>query len=126
MARLRQVALDAAAAGLYVFPVREGAKLPIFHGLERCRRRGVCTDGHLGWEQRATRDPDQIRRWWSQSPYNVGIACGPSRLLVIDLDTGDEPLPEWGGATTGSEVLARVAAAHDTQVPATYAVSTPT
>lgn len=124
--RLRKAAVDAARAGLFVFPVREGSKLPIFHGMERCKRRGVCTEGHQGWEQRATRDPDQIRRWWSNGTRNnVGIACGPSRLLVIDLDTGDQPLAEWGGATTGREVLARVAAAHGAEVPSTYSVRTP-
>lgn len=125
--RLRKVALEAADAGLFVFPVREGSKLPVFHGSKDCKERGVCAGGHLGWEQRATRDPEQIRRWWSNgSRTNVGIACGPSRLVVIDLDTGDEPLAEWRGATTGLEVLGRVAAAHGAEIPATYAVATPT
>lgn len=125
--RLLKTALDAAAFGLFVFPVRAGSKLPVFHGLKDCKGNGVCADGHQGWEQRATCDPAQIRRWWSKQPFNVGVACGPSGLLVVDLDTsGGQPLAEWGGATTGQEVLAQVAAAHGATVPDTYTVSTPT
>ena len=48
----------------------------------RCARAGE----HLGWEPRATVDPDRIRRAWSRVPYDIGIACGPSGLLVLDLD----------------------------------------
>lgn len=126
--RLRQVALDAAAAGLFVFPVKPGSKIPAFHGETRCRGRGPCAGGHQGWEQRATRDPAQIRRWWSHSSsrWNVGIACGPSGLVVIDLDTRTQPLPEWGGATTGREVLDQLAAQHGEMLPHTYSTVTPT
>jgi len=125
--RLRQVALDAAAAGLFVFPVKAGSKIPAFHGETRCRGRGPCAEGHQGWEQRATRDPAQIRRWWSNSTrWNVGIACGPSGLVVIDLDTRTEPLPDWDGATTGREVLDQLAAQHGETLPDTYSVRTPT
>ncbi|WP_308251880.1 bifunctional DNA primase/polymerase [Pseudonocardia sp. KRD291] len=123
--RLRKVALEAAEAGLFVFPVREGSKLPAFHGKNDCKGRGVCADGHQGWEQRSTRDPEQIRRWWSQTPWNVGIACGPSRLLVIDLDVLPERGVEWKDLAKGWPVLDRVAAAHGAQIPATYAVTTP-
>lgn len=127
VARLRQVALDAATAGLFVFPVRAGAKVPAFHGETRCRRRGVCAEGHQGWEQRATRDRVQIRRWWSNTTrWNVGVACGPSGLVVIDLDTSTEPIRAWDGATTGREVLDQLAARHGETLPDTYAVRTPT
>ena len=125
--RLRQVALDAAVAGLFVFPVKAGSKIPAFHGETRCRGRGPCAEGHQGWEQRATRDPVQIRCWWSSSTrWNVGIACGPSGLVVIDLDTRTEPLPDWDGATTGREVLDQLAAQHGETLPDTYSVRTPT
>ena len=51
------------------------------------------------------------RRAWARAPYNVGIACGPSRLVVVDLDTpkpGDTPPREWDrpGVRTGADVLA--------------------
>lgn len=125
--RLRQVALDAATAGLSVFPVKAGSKIPAFHGETRCRRRGPCAEGHQRWEQRATRDPAQIRRWWSNSTrWNVGVACGPSGLLVIDLDTRTQPLPDWDGATTGREVLDQLTTRHCQNLPDTYSVRTPT
>ncbi|MBC3189460.1 bifunctional DNA primase/polymerase [Pseudonocardia sp. C8] len=131
VARLRRVALDAAAAGLYVFPVQPGGKLPAVprHSAERCRRRGICAEGHQGWEQRATRDRAQICRWWSgdeSARFNVGIACGPSGIVVIDLDTSTEPVADWGGATTGREVLDQLAARHGETLTDTYSVRTPT
>ena len=38
------------------------------------------------WRREATNDPDVVRRWFSAGPRNVGVACGPSGLLVIDED----------------------------------------
>lgn len=36
----------------------------------------------------ATVDPEQIRKWWKRWPdANIGINCGLSGLLVVDLDT---------------------------------------
>jgi putative DNA primase/helicase len=44
----------------------------------------------------ATTDSETIRQWWQRWPdANVGIACGPSGLVVIDIDPrngGDESL----------------------------------
>jgi len=35
----------------------------------------------------ATKDPEQVRRWWSADPTaNVAIACAPSGLVVLDID----------------------------------------
>jgi hypothetical protein len=130
--RLRGVALDAAAAGLYVFPVKPGQKYPAVprHAARHCRGRGGCADGHQGWEQRATRDRAQICRWWSgddeSSRFNVGIACGPSGIVVVDLDTSTDPLPDWGGATTGREVLDQLTDQHGGELTDTYSVRTPT
>lgn len=72
-------ALRLAQAGCHVFPVRAGEKVPAtVHG---------CKD--------ATRDPEQITTWWTAMPTaNVGIACGPSVLAVVDLD-GAEGLTAW-------------------------------
>ncbi|TDB85590.1 bifunctional DNA primase/polymerase, partial [Actinomadura sp. KC216] len=64
------------------------------------------------WENRATTDPDRIPRCWTTGPYNIGIACGPSGLLVIDLDTskpGQHPPPPWDtepGINDGADVFA--------------------
>jgi hypothetical protein len=104
------VALAAAARGWRVFPVRLGDKLPAFpdHTFDRCagsdpRCRAV--GRHVTWEARATTDPARIRRAWSARPYNVGIACGPPGLVVVDLDTakpGQTPPPEWADAAVGN------------------------
>lgn len=113
LGRLGQAALAAAEAGHYVFPLHPRTKFP---AVEK-------------WEQAATRDPEQIRQWWSARPYNLGIATGPSGLVVVDLDDAHgEPAPEpWTGATGGRDVLARLAAKAGQPVPAgTYTVSTPT
>ncbi|MFF5262011.1 bifunctional DNA primase/polymerase [Actinomadura viridis] len=90
-------ALDYAARGWRVFPIRRpGTKKP------------PITD----WENRATTDPDRIARCWQAAPYNIGIACGPSGLLVVDLDTpkpGETPPPRWAnepGVRDGADVFA--------------------
>jgi hypothetical protein len=91
-------ALDAARRGWSVFPLVAGAKVP---AIEQ-------------WPQRATSDTDRIERYWSHPAscrHGVGIACGPSGLLVIDLDQpkpGQAVPPRWQrpGICDGSDVLA--------------------
>ncbi|MEW2566607.1 bifunctional DNA primase/polymerase [Streptomyces sp. NPDC047070] len=83
---LLSAALRAAARGWAVFPLRPGTKRPALHSEQACTRTGPCASGHRKWEQRATTDPDRIRAAWSQAPFNVGIATGPSGLVVVDLD----------------------------------------
>ncbi|MFS4104915.1 bifunctional DNA primase/polymerase [Streptomyces sp. PD-S100-1] len=119
---LLHAALQAAEQGWHVFPLHPGTKRPALHGEQTCPRTGPCTNGHLKWEQRATTDPDRIRAAWSRAPFNVGIATGPSRLLVIDLDvpkdksSSDAP----DGAATFGALCERAGHA----VPATYQVRT--
>lgn len=99
--RLRY-ALAAAARGWHVFPLAVHDKPP--------------AKGFTDWEANATTDPGLIRRWWSRGPWNVGIACGPSRLVVVDLDTpkpgkeGLRPPTPWDlpGVTEGADVLALI------------------
>ncbi|MGW2349274.1 bifunctional DNA primase/polymerase [Actinacidiphila glaucinigra] len=83
-------ALDAAERGWAVFPLRPGTKRPALHGETTCPGTGPCATGHRKWEQRATTDPERIRATWSQGPFNVGIATGPSGLLVVDLDVSKD------------------------------------
>ncbi|MEW2571751.1 bifunctional DNA primase/polymerase [Streptomyces sp. NPDC047070] len=83
---LMNAALTAAEHGWHVFPLRPGTKRPALHGQAACPRTGPCASGHRKWEQRATTDPDRIRATWSHGAFNVGIATGPSGLLVVDLD----------------------------------------
>ncbi|MCW8100586.1 bifunctional DNA primase/polymerase [Streptomyces tauricus] len=84
--RLLNAALSTAERGWHVFPLRPGTKRPALHSEQSCTRTGPCASGHHKWEQRATTDPDRIRAAWSRAPFNVGIATGPSGLVVIDLD----------------------------------------
>ncbi|HVQ91514.1 MAG TPA: bifunctional DNA primase/polymerase [Mycobacteriales bacterium] len=131
--RLLAAALTAAARGWHVFPLRPDAKRPAFpdHTADRCTGADPrCRAGHTGWEQRATTDPDRIRRAWSSTPYGIGVACGPSGLLVIDLDrpkAGDTAPAEWRltGVRDGSDVLAVLAERAGQPFPAdTYVVRT--
>lgn len=107
-------ALDAAARGWHVFPLRPNDKRPAIRA----------------WEQRATTDPARIRRCWTAGPYNVGIACGPSSLVVVDLDTPkpDQTAPaDWTmqGINDGADVFAALCDLAGRPFPArTYAVTT--
>jgi len=109
---MMQMAMAAAQAGNYVFPLQAAGKRPAFKG----------------WQDAATRQQADIRRLWRTVPYNIGIACGPSRLLVIDLDAHDQddPPPQWAGAVDGRDVLTRLARAAGRPVPSqTLTVRTP-
>lgn len=116
---LMGVALAAARAGHFVFPLWPKTKMPAMHAERDCPGTGDCVHGHLTWEQRATREPAVIRTWWRSLPLNVGIACGPSRLVVLDLDPahGQQPPAAWAGALHGRDVLARLARQHGQPYP---------
>ncbi|MFI7509588.1 bifunctional DNA primase/polymerase [Micromonospora aurantiaca] len=125
-ADLLAAALAHAERGWHVFPLRPDDKRPAFpdHTADDCTGRDPrcrAAGRHLGWEPRATTDPDRIRRAWSTRPYGIGLACGPSRLVVVDLDVpkGDAPT-----GPTGLDTLAKLAAAHAAGVDATYTVTT--
>ncbi|WP_432838933.1 bifunctional DNA primase/polymerase [Dactylosporangium sp. CA-092794] len=137
-------ALAFAERGWHIFPLRpddrpgdeDNAKRPAFPArctAEHCDRsdpRCRAAGRHVGWEERATTDPDRIRRAWSRAPYNIGIACGPSGLLVIDLDRPKPHTvrpPRWDlpGVTDGFDVLATVCTEAGQPLPTeTYTVST--
>jgi len=115
-----RAALAAADLGWCVFPCAPGAKRPALRE---------------NWQDLATTDADRIRSWWTRQPYNIGIACGPSGLVVIDLDVardGRDPAdprdPRQGldGPTSGADALERLCRAHGQRYPAaTYTVDTP-
>ena len=129
---LLTAALAHAERGWHVFPLRPGSKQPALHGEDRCPRVGICQAAHQGWEQRATTDPSRIHACWTRSPRcNPAIACGPSGLVVIDLDTpkGAAPPPPGPGGTRisdGAGMLASLCNRHGQPWPlATFTVATP-
>lgn len=96
-----------AQLGWHVFPLRPNDKRP------------AVTD----WENKATTDPQRIQAAWT-GPYahsGIGIACGPSRLVVVDLDTakGDTPPEPWNlpGIVDGADVLAELYSRAGDRVP---------
>ncbi|MER5358861.1 bifunctional DNA primase/polymerase [Streptomyces sp. NPDC002785] len=119
---LLSAALDAATRGWAVFPLRPGGKPPALHGEASCHGIGDCTAGHRKWEQRATTDPDRIQRAWSAGSFNVGIATGPSRLVVVDLDM--PKLNSSKGTPSGVTTFEALCERAGQAAPATYRVRT--
>ncbi|WP_405425069.1 bifunctional DNA primase/polymerase [Streptomyces erythrochromogenes] len=115
-------AIAAAERGWHVFPLRPRDKRPAGHAERSCPGTGRCTSGHRTPEQRATTDPDLLAAAWTHAPYNIGIATGPSGLLVVDLDmlkpTDKEGTPD--GVTAFEALCERAGQA----VPTTYRVRT--
>ncbi|MEV4602575.1 bifunctional DNA primase/polymerase [Amycolatopsis sp. NPDC049253] len=73
------------------------------------------------WEHRATTDPARLHRCWQGRKWNVAVATGPARLVVVDCDV---PKPGQDGPA-GADALAEVAATRGGPLPATWTVTTP-
>lgn len=86
-------ALTLASQGFFVFPLIENSKLPAIEA----------------WQHRASRDPQQIKRWWIDpvmgwdQGFNIGICTtrygDDEALLVVDVDNkngkcGDDSILE--------------------------------
>lgn len=123
---LLSAALHHARRGLAVFPLHPGTKRPAV----------------ARWEDWATRNPTRITAWWRAHPEaNIGIACGPSRLLVVDCDVSTPTKTVTGahahtadtaaavgvaGIADGVDVLAALAREHTGTHPwTTHLVDTP-
>ncbi|MFE2987955.1 bifunctional DNA primase/polymerase [Streptomyces sp. NPDC059262] len=120
---LLAAALGPTAHGWHVFPLRPGDKRPSGHAEQRCPGTGRCANGHLKPEQRATLDRDLIVMAWTVQPYNIGIATGPSGLLVVDLDVRKPE--EQEGTPDGVESLLALCERAGQTLPPTYQVRTP-
>lgn len=102
-------AIQAILKGFHIFPVQPGEKTP--------HRIYPDKPYTIRWSEVATDDPTKVVEWWQYSPEaNVGIACKPSGLLVVDCDmpksinnlrgTPFEFLHETlGGYVDGTDVL---------------------
>lgn len=67
-------ALAALARGWHIFPIPALSKEP---------KHPLCP----AWGSMATNDLATVLRWWAQDPQaNIGVACKPSQLLVVDCD----------------------------------------
>lgn len=72
-------AVQAASRGWHIFPVEPGAKTP-----HKIRPDKPYT---IRWSEVATNDVATVTDYWLYSPMaNIGIACKPSGLLVVDCD----------------------------------------
>jgi hypothetical protein len=97
--RTLAAALAYAGRGWAIHPIRAGDKRPYLHD----------------WPHRATTEPKTIRQWWAKWPEaNVGLACGPSRLTVVDLDVkgGAGGPASWDRPVAGLENGGRVEMRH--------------
>jgi hypothetical protein len=79
MSGLGAAAVVCARRGWHVFPLVPRRKVPL-------TRHGLLD---------ASCDPELVAAWWDEQPRaNIGIACGPSRLLVVDVD-GERGAEAW-------------------------------
>ncbi len=110
-----EAALDHASKGHFVFPTHS-----VLEGSCTCNKPDCSSPGKhpiiTGWQGAATTDPTKIRAWWAQWPWaNIGIAMGPSRLIVLDVDVSE--------TKDGRITLARLEREYHA-LPKTYTVRT--
>jgi len=94
-----------ASRGWPVFPLAPGTKHPAIKA----------------WEHRASVDPHRITRCWhAGAGFGIGVACGPARLVVLDLDPATTDT-----GPDGATGLAALAQARGVQLAPTFTVATP-
>jgi len=99
------IALALAEQGWHVFPLSPVTKGPLAnckrcdpktrttHPIENCPC--IAAGRWCHGVRAATTNPHRITAWWRAAPHAVpGIAAGPSGLVLIDIDTHGEPLPD--------------------------------
>ncbi len=81
-----EIATDFAKRGWYVLPCYPQQKVPFFP---------IAKQGYKS----ASNKPATVKKWFERSPLlNIGIACAPSNLVVLDVDFRN------GGTTEGLEL----------------------
>lgn len=84
MTNLIGYAISALQQGFTIFPVQPNEKTP--------HRLFPDKPYTIRWSEETTRSLDQVIKIWSWSPSaNIGIACKPSGLLVVDCDVAKTP-----------------------------------
>jgi len=85
-------ALELAQRGFFVFPLATNSKTPI------------TLRGHRD----ATTDPKRIDELWRRRPSaNLGIACGASELVVVDIDVKHK-VDGWDSLTSAMDALGQL------------------
>ncbi|MFI2645240.1 bifunctional DNA primase/polymerase [Streptomyces sp. NPDC018610] len=112
----RSVARWCAAQGWPVHPLAPGRKTPAANCPD-CRSRrhapAACPCLPAGRPchgfHAATTDPRRIDDWWTATPSaGVGVACGPARLVVIDIDAHAAEVPDRGRLLPGIPIPEQV------------------
>ena len=81
--------------GLALFAIEAGRKAPT----------GIVNSFAKDW----SRDPEQWRRWRAENPgCNFGVVCGPSGLIIVDVDIKAgvaqwDTFADWWQANVGGE-----------------------
>ncbi|MCZ1011950.1 bifunctional DNA primase/polymerase [Streptomyces lydicus] len=111
-----------AEQGWHVHPLAPGLKIPpancmrcretivgepnenyIPHKPEECRC--IASGRHCHGVRAATTDSDLIDSWWRENPtFGIGIAAGPSHLVIVDLDLHQSMPPERGQILPGLDL----------------------
>lgn len=88
-------AVRAIRQGLWVFPVEPMEKTPARIHQDKSKEDAPWT---VKWSEVATNDINTIVRWWTYAPdCNIGVACQPSGIFVVDCDQ-----PKRDGILTGT------------------------
>ncbi|MGW0939082.1 bifunctional DNA primase/polymerase [Streptomyces sp. NPDC002666] len=77
-------AVRAIRMGLHVFPVEPLGKTPARIHQDKTKEEAPWT---VKWSEIATNDINTVVRWWTYAPdCNIGVACKPSGIFVVDCD----------------------------------------
>lgn len=110
-------ALQAAQRGFHVFPVEPLGKTP---GRMYPNRPAEEAPWTIRWSEVATTHVPSIINWWNMCPdYNIGIACAPSGVLVVDCD-----LKNGDGLQEYADICAKYMGDESWEMWMTYTVNT--